>query len=132
MGFSLGGIGDKDTPSHAREKPRVEEKAIKMAPQPPKGRGSGCGHPGRRKPGGPHRSSGVLEGASIPVRMSWGSRMSAPCRLICTLWPARRSRWLSGIRGPRCAGLRIGGEGGAAAASPLIPALRVGAAGSGN
>lgn len=132
MGSSLGGIGDKDTPPYACEKPRVEEKAIKMAPQPPKGRCSGCGHPGGRKPGGPHRSSGVLEGTSVPVRMSWGSRMSAPRRPICTLLPARRSPWLSGIRGPRGAGLRIGGKGGAAAASPLIPALRVGAAGSGN
>lgn len=46
----------------------MEEKVIKMAPQPPKGRCSGCGHLGGRKPGGPRSFSGALEGYMSPSK----------------------------------------------------------------
>lgn len=60
-----------ETPQHmhAREMPRGEMKAIKMAPRPPRGRRRGSAAPGCRNPGGspaPRRAAWVPEGAQIP------------------------------------------------------------------
>lgn len=48
---------------------------------------------------------------------------------VCTVWPARRCRWLSGIRGPRGAGLRVGGEGGAGGGLASNPGAACGSGG---
>jgi hypothetical protein len=137
LGSSLGGRGDKDIPPHACEKPRRKRRRLKWRRKPPKGRCSGCRHPDGRKPSGSpdHSGSrgGALEGASIRARLCRGSRLSAPrpapqAGLHASAGQERQRR-LSGIRGPRGAGLRVGGEGGAGGGRASNPGAACGSGG---
>lgn len=137
-GSSLGGTGDKDIPPHACEKPKRKRRRLKWRRDLQKEAVLVVDTPVGENPAVLRAAppSGALEGASVRARLSWGSRLSSPrpatqAGLHASVRQAHR-RPLSGIRGPRGAGLRVGTRAGRAAAALLIPALRVGAAGSGN
>lgn len=108
-----------------------------MAPQPPKGRCSGCRHPGGRKPSdSPDLTappSGALEGASVRARLTvpgLTAERSPPgsAGRFARSGQAHRRR-LSGIYGPRGAGMRVGGEGGAGGGRASNPGAACGSGG---